>query len=129
MRVEVSFRHLESSESLSEYATEKVGRLNRMLLKPIDAHVVLSKDGFRYVAEATVRDSGSHFTAKDESEDDMYSAIDRMSDKLARQARRWKSKMKDHRAASLGGTLGEMEALKSEQASEDLDAELDALGD
>lgn len=129
MRVEVSFRNLATSESLHDYAVDKVERISRVLIKPIDAHVVLTKDGFRHVAEATLRDSGGHFTAKDESEDDMYAAIDGMTDKLARQARRRKDKIKNHRARSLGGTLGEMEALSSKEAGADLDAELDALGD
>ena len=127
MRVEVTFRNFGASESLHDYAAEKVDRLSRFLLKPIDAHVVLAKEGFRNVAEATLRDSGGHFTAKGESDDDMYAAIDGMIDKLARQAKRAKERAKNHRVESIGGTLGRKEADASRARSQDLDAELDAL--
>jgi putative sigma-54 modulation protein len=129
MRVEVTFRNLSASKSLQAYATSKVERLSRFLIKGIDAHVVLSKDGFRNVAECTMRDSGGTLAAKEESEEDMYAAIDGLVDKLAVQARRRKSKLKSHRANSLSGTLGEMEALQSAERGADLDADLDAMGD
>ena len=129
MRVEVTFRNLSASQPLNAYASSKVDRLSRFLNKPIDAHVVLTKDGFRNVAECTMRDSGGHFAAKEESQEDMYAAIDGLIDKLAVQARRRKSKRKNHRAASTSGTLGEMEAIKSREEGADLDAELDALGE
>jgi len=127
MRVEVTFRNLSPSKPLQAYASSKVDKLGRFLNKGIDAHVVLIKDGFRHVAECTLRDSGGAFAAKDESEEDMYAAIDGLVDKLAVQARRRKGKLKDHRASSLSGTLGEMEALKSAERGADLDAELDAM--
>ena len=129
MRVEVTFRNLSPSKSLNDYASSKVDRLGRFLNRPIDAKVVLTKDGFRNVAECTLRDSSGHFTAKDESEEDMYAAVDGLIDKLAVQARRRKSKRKSHRANSIGGTLGEMEAVRSREQGADLDAELDALGE
>ena len=129
MRVEVTFRNFGASDSLHDYASEKVDRLSRFLIKPIDAHVVLAKDGFRNVAEATLRDSGGHFAAKGESEDDMYAAIDGMIDKLARQAKRSKERAKSHRADSIGGTLARKEAVASRARGADLDAELDAMED
>jgi putative sigma-54 modulation protein len=129
MRIEVTFRNLSPSKSLQAYASTKVDKLSRLLNKGIDGHVVLTKDGFRHVAECTLRDSGGAFAAKDESEEDMYAAIDGLVDKLARQARRRKGKRSGHRANSMSGTLGEMEALQSAERGADLDAELEALGE
>jgi putative sigma-54 modulation protein len=129
MRVEVTFRNLSPSKPLQAYATAKIDKLARFLNKGIDGHVVLIKDGFRNVAECTLRDSGGAFAAKDESDEDMYAAIDGLIDKLAVQARRRKGKRSGHRANSLSGTLGEMEALQSAERGADLDADLEAMGD
>ena len=100
MRVDVSFRNLATSEPLRDYASEKVARLRRVLVKPIDAQVVLSRDGFRNIAEARVRDKGSTFTGSESSEDDMYAAIDLVMDKVERQARRYKERMKQKKGRS-----------------------------
>jgi putative sigma-54 modulation protein len=129
MRIEVTFRNLNPSKPLQGYASSKVEKLSRLLNKGIDGHVVLTKDGFRHVAECTLRDSSGAFTAKDESEEDMYAAIDGLIDKLAVQARRRKGKRSGHRTNSMSGTLSEMEALQSAERGADLDAELDAMGD
>ena len=127
MRVDVSFRNLATSEPLRDYASQKVARLRRVLVRPIDAQVVLSRDGFRNIAEARVRDKGETFTGSESSEDDMYAAIDLMADKLSKQVRRRKDKIRGHRADPVAGVVGRLEAEVSRDRAADLDAELDAL--
>jgi putative sigma-54 modulation protein len=129
MRVDVVFRNFAPSAPLRTYAEEKVGRLKRFLIKPIDAHVILTLDGRHHIAEANLRTSGEMFTGKESSDRDMYTAIDLMADKLAKQARRHHAKHTDHRAPSTGRELGRSEDKYSREQAEDLDAELDALGD
>lgn len=129
MRIDVAFRNLDPSNSLKQYAEEKVGRVRRFLIKPIDAHVILTKDGFHHIAEANVRTSGEMFTGKETSDADMYAAIDLMVDKLSKQARRHHAKQTDHRAPATGRELGRSEDAYSKEVAEDLDAELDALGE
>ncbi len=129
MRVNVTFRNVSASEALRDFAEEKVQRLTKLLIKPIDADVVLSQEGHRNHAEVHIRASGEVFTAAESSEADMYSAIDRMVSKLAVQARRHKDRARSHKARPLSGTLGRKEAEVSRQRAEDLDAELDALGE
>ena len=129
MRVSVTFRNLDSSASMKAYAEKKVSRLSRFLINPIDAEVVLEQQGFLNVAEANIRASGKAFTGSESSEDDMYAAIDLMVDKLASQARRYKEKVRDHKATPTSGLIGAKEAQLSAERSSDLDAELDAMGD
>lgn len=129
MRVEVSFRNLAPSDSLRSYSEDKMGKLKRFLVKPIDAHVILSKDGFLHIAEASVRTSDGSFGAKVSSEDDLYAAIDLVADKLAKQARRSHTKRADHRAPKTGTELARAERSVADEKLADLDAELDALGD
>ncbi len=129
MRVSVTFRNLSASEPIKAYAQDKMSRLRRFLINPIDAEVVLEQRGFLSVAEANVRVGGRAFTGRESSEDDMYAAIDLMTDKLASQARRYKERVKDHKATSTAGVTGAKEAQLSRERAADIDAELDALGD
>ena len=129
MRVSVTFRNFSTSEPIKTYAQEKVSRLSRFLINPIDADVVLEQQGFLNVAEANVRASGKAFTGSESSEDDMYAAIDLMIDKLASQARRYKAKVRDHKATPTSGVTGAKEAQLSRERAQDIDAELDALGE
>jgi putative sigma-54 modulation protein len=127
MRVDVSFRNLAASEPLRDYASDKITKLRRFLVKPMDAHVVLTRDGFRNIAEAHVRAKGESFKGRESSDEDMYAAIDLMADKLAVQARRYKDRIRGHRASPTGGVVGALEEAASKTRSADLDAELDAL--
>ncbi len=129
MRVDVAFRNLDPSDPLKAYAEEKIGRLKRFLIKPIDAHVILTKDGFHHIAEANVRTSGEMFTGKESSDDDMYAAIDLMADKVAKQARRHHDKLRSHRGVNTGEFAARRAQEASAAANADLDAELDAMGD
>jgi len=129
MRVSVTFRNFAASEPIRTYAQEKVSRLTKFLINPIDADVVLAQQGFLNVAEANVRASGKAFTGSESSENDMYAAIDLMIDKLASQARRYKTKVRDHQAIPTSGVTGAKEAQLARERASDIDAELDALGE
>jgi putative sigma-54 modulation protein len=61
-------------------------------------HVVLSVEKLRQKAEATVHVSGATLFANAENED-MYAAIDALTDKLDRQIKKHKEKIKDHHQA------------------------------
>jgi putative sigma-54 modulation protein len=129
MRVDVTFRNLGSSAPLRGYAVDKVSRLARFLQRPIDGRVILEKDGFRHIAEVSVRDSGALLTATESSQKDMYAAIDLVVDKLKSQAVKRKGKLTNHVAPSAGEVFGRGELDTWDDRHSDLDAELDALGD
>ena len=99
MRIDVTFRQLAPSNALRDYANDKVGRITRLLHNPISAQVTLSMDGFQNVAECSVHGRGTALTARGTSKTDMYAAIDIVSDKLARQARKHKSRSTEHRSS------------------------------
>ena len=95
MHVSVTFRHLDSSDPLKEYATDKTERLTKYLLEPVEVHWVLSVEKIRHTAAATVTANGLRIKAQEETAD-LYSAIDSVLDKLENQVRKHKEKLKDH---------------------------------
>jgi putative sigma-54 modulation protein len=97
MQISVTFRNMESSESLKKYAFEKCERLKKYVNRPTDVHVVLAKHKYRNHAEIKVAHSGLVMKGEENTED-MYSSIDLALDKVERQVRRHKDKRREHRS-------------------------------
>ena len=96
MQVMVTFRHVESTEGLRQHAEEKVQHAVRFLHRPIEAHVILSVEKQRHIAEVQVTGSHLNLTATDET-GDLYSAIDLAASKLERQVAKQMAKYKDRK--------------------------------
>jgi putative sigma-54 modulation protein len=96
MQVSLSGHHVEITESLRNYVNEKVEKLERHFDHALDIHIVLTVEKLRHKAEATLHVSGGNLHA-DDVQEDMYAAIDGLVDKLDRQGKRHKEKMKSHR--------------------------------
>ena len=104
MQVSLSGHHVEITESLRNYVNEKVARLDRHFDKALDIQIVLTVEKLRHKAEATLHVSGSNLYA-DDVQEDMYAAIDGLVDKLDRQGKKYKEKLKSHR---LKGSAAEL---------------------
>lgn len=95
MQMNITFRQFGTSDSLKEYAKEKVERVNRLLDRAGEAHVVLSLERHLHHADITIH-SGSWVLRGREKSEDMYASIDLAMDKIERQLRRYKDKLKSH---------------------------------
>jgi putative sigma-54 modulation protein len=91
----ITFRHLDPIDSLKIYAREKVERVNKYLDKATDAHVVLSLERHLHHADISIQ-SGSFLLRGRERSEDMYASIDLAMDKIERQLKRYKEKLKHH---------------------------------
>lgn len=96
MQVNLSGHHVDITESLRNYVNEKIARLDRHFDQALDIHIVLTVEKLRHKAEATLHVSGGNLHA-DDVQEDMYAAIDGLIDKLDRQGKKHKEKLKDHR--------------------------------
>ena len=104
MQVSLSGHHVDITESLRNYVHEKVEKLDRHFDKALDIHIVLTVEKLRHKAEATLHVSGSNLHA-DDVQEDMYAAIDGLIDKLDRQGKKHKEKMKSHRIKGAAAEL------------------------
>ena len=101
MQINLSGHHVEISEPLRDYVTSKLSKLERHFDHVTNAHVVLTVEKQVQKAEAAVHISGGRLFA-DATGQDMYAAIDAMTDKLDRQIRRHKEKLTDHHRSEGG---------------------------
>lgn len=97
MQIEISGQNVEITDALRSYVAEKTQRIERHFENLTSAHVVLKLDKLVHIAEGTIHVGGKTNPVHAEaSAQDMYAAIDELMDKLDRQVRRHKSKVKDH---------------------------------
>jgi putative sigma-54 modulation protein len=97
MQVTVVGRHIEVTDSLKQYATEKFSRLEKYLPRGVQAVVTLAVvKKVHHVAEAVIKSNGLLIQASEETEE-MYSAIDLLIEKIERKARKYKEKLVDHK--------------------------------
>jgi putative sigma-54 modulation protein len=96
MQVIVTGHHLEVTDALKAHIDAKFEKLARHFDNVTDVHVILSVEKLVQKAEATLQLSGAKLFAED-SQEDMYAAIDAMVDKLERQISKHKEKTGSHR--------------------------------
>ena len=114
MDISVTFRHMKPTESIRIYAEGKISKIKKYLDAPIEAHVVLSVEKFRHIADVTLSVNGILIKGIEET-DDMYSAIDQVMDKLEAQVKKSRSKIRNRRSESRKGG----NTFKKEESSEE----------
>lgn len=92
MQINISGHHLDITPALREYVTNKLSKLERHFDSITNTQVTLSVEKLRQKAEAKVHVSGADLFAQSEHED-MYAAIDALTDKLDRQIIKHKEKL------------------------------------
>lgn len=101
MQINITGHHIDVTDALRNYVTDKLEKLERHFDHVTNVHVVLTVEKQVQKAEANVHVSGADLFALNESED-MYTSIDGLIDKLDRQIIKHKEKISDHNRKSGG---------------------------
>lgn len=117
MQLSTTFRHMDGSQAVREYTSERLEKIKKYFHKgPISAHAVFSVErGFHHVADLSITlPNGIAINAKETTED-MYSSIDLAAARIERQVRKWKEKIRDHKPhGGPAGTVRELVILAEE---------------
>ncbi|MDR0457676.1 MAG: ribosome-associated translation inhibitor RaiA [Burkholderiaceae bacterium] len=100
MNLTISGHHLEVTPTLRDYVTGKLDRVLRHFDQVVEVRVLLSVDNTqektrRQKAECRIGVKGNDLYAESLHED-LYAAIDDLTDKLDRQVMRYKDKVQAH---------------------------------
>lgn len=130
MRYQISGRHIDIGQSLETHVQEGLGEaVSKYAERPTDATVIFSRDAHEYVCEAVVHLSTGLTAQAKAHATDIYASFDQCCDKMEKQLRRYKRRLKDHHkdrkepVATFGGAsyiLASMEAEESGQEPESL---------
>lgn len=105
MKFNIHGKKVEVTDSIKKYIEEKIGKLDKYLSNPenITAKVVVRISGREQIVEVTIPIQKIVLRCE-ERHDDLYAAIDKVSDKLERQIRKNKTRMQ--RRVSKNETIG-----------------------
>ncbi|MCR8828261.1 ribosome hibernation-promoting factor, HPF/YfiA family [Pseudosulfitobacter koreensis] len=97
MRYQISGKQIDIGSALQTHVQTELGvAVGKYAERPTDAQVVFSKSGHEFVCEATVHlSTGLTATAKARGTE-IYGAFDACCEKMEKQLRRYKRRLKDH---------------------------------
>jgi len=103
MEVEYTGRQTEVPAAIRKVAERKLKKLEKMVGRPLRAHVILTVDRHRQIAEVSVHSPRLEMTATEETAD-MAASLGLVMDKLFRQADKHTGKRQSHKKKN--GALG-----------------------
>lgn len=97
MHIKVSGKQIDVGDALRSHVEDNlVAAVGKYFDRPVDAHVVFSRNGHVFKCDSSVHLS-TGLTAQAHAEDDeIYAAFDQAADKIEKQLRRYKRRLKDH---------------------------------
>ena len=134
MDVTVSGRKMPVSDSLRDYAEDKIGgAVEQLDVGAIACEIVLYREKNPAnpnpaICEVTVLMKG-HVARVEESEQDMFAAIDVAAAKIARQLRKFKTRVRSKRTKKTEEGIAARDAAAKPATDLDLDALMDELAD
>ncbi|MFH2010344.1 MAG: ribosome-associated translation inhibitor RaiA [bacterium] len=100
MKFSVTFRKMEPTDAIKQYAEEKVKKIKRFFPDPLNAHVVLALERYQHRADVNITLHNGLVLKGQDTSDDMYTSIDLAMNKIEKQVRRYKDKIRSHKPAA-----------------------------
>ncbi len=127
MRYQISGKQIDIGSALQTHVKEGLGAaVAKYAERPTDANVIFSKSAHEFVCEATVHLSTGLTASAKAHANEIYAAFDNCSEKMEKQLRRYKRRLKDHhkdRAEPVELFGGASYILASDHGSEDSEPE------
>jgi putative sigma-54 modulation protein len=96
MKVDFTFKHVDSSDALMEYALERCEKIEKFELNPMDVHFLVSMLKHDCTIEVHVEEGRRKFKASATS-NDFYRSVEMVMNKLSRQMSKDKRRLKAHK--------------------------------
>jgi len=94
--IQVTGRHVSVTEAMKEYCRRRLSCLHLDYPKIIEVQMILDVQKYRYTAEMILH-CNNHITLEATAESgDMYASVDEVVDKIARQMRKYKTRLMQH---------------------------------
>ena len=97
MRYQISGKQIDIGEALQTHVRDSMDEIvAKYAGRPTDANIVFSKSGHEHVCESTVHLSTGLTAQAKAHAHDIYAAFDGCAEKMEKQLRRYKRRLKDH---------------------------------
>lgn len=118
MHITISGKHIDVGTALTDYIENNlVGGVKKYFEDAISAHVSISKERHAFLVDILVNDgTGTHMLVRGNSQaDEVYAAFEGAMEKIEKQLRRYKSKIKGHHQARIGKTIEELSVISGKE--------------
>lgn len=97
MRIAVSGKQIDVGAALRDYAEENLSEVvGKYAERPVEAAVVFSRDAYEFTADISVHLSTGMTAQAKAKANEIYAAFDTACQKMEKQLRRYKRRLKDH---------------------------------
>ena len=97
MRYQISGKQIDIGDALQAHVKSELGEtVEKYSQRPTDATVAFSRNAHEFVCETTVHLSTGLTAAARGSANEIYAAFDACREKMDKQLRRYKRRLKDH---------------------------------
>ncbi len=99
MQISTTFRHMEASPAVKDYAEERLDKIRKYFQRELlSAHAVFSVErNHNHTAEFSLTLPNGIVLQARETTEDMYSSVDLAAARIERQVRKWKEKIRTHK--------------------------------
>lgn len=97
MRYQISGKQIDIGEALQTHVKQELGAIvDKYAERPTDAQIIFSRNAHEFVCEATVHLSTGLTAQARAHATEIYAAFDACGEKMEKQLRRYKRRLKDH---------------------------------
>jgi len=97
MYIKVSGKHIDVGDALRTHVEQNIeSSVAKYFDRPVDAHVVFSRRGHEFACDSSVHLSTGLTAQAHAVASEIYSAFDQATDRIEKQLRRYKRRLKDH---------------------------------
>lgn len=96
MDIRYAGKHFSITDGIREHLQERLGKLEKYSPKIVESHVVLAKEKYLYDAQITLLAKNFQAFGEGRRKDNIYAAIDLACERVEKQLKKFREKMKDH---------------------------------
>lgn len=96
MDIRFSGKNLRVTKAVKEHMDERISKLEKYSPKIVESHVVIAKEKHNYSAHITLLGKNFRAFGEGDHKDNLYAAIDKAVDRVQKQLKKHREKVKDH---------------------------------
>lgn len=122
MQISITFRNMESTNALKDYANKKIGKLKKYLNSSFEAKINLSVDKKnQHLASVNLFSNTGLNIQSEEKTKDMYSSIDLVTSKLERQIKKHRQKLRTFSPSKMPAKKAQLNIYSPESFYDDVE--------
>lgn len=102
MKCTVTFRHMKTSDAVKAHVEERVDKLSKLIDSGGEAHVTLFVEKHMHCVHIELMTHGRLRIRGEAETEDMYASIEAAVEKIIKQVKRYRAKIRDHKRDGAG---------------------------